>query len=711
MTTFPTNSDYVQALQNTGVCFHDQELKTGRVELTSLGLPKAISGNFASVFSMTGASGKRYAVKCFTREVGGQNKRYEAIHEVLANLARPWQVGFEYITQGVLVDGRWHPILRMEWVEKSKTLIPWLEENLGQPGRILHVAEQFAASIEDLQRAGIAHGDLQHGNLLIDTNDRLRVIDYDGMFVPSIKDLGSNELGLANYQHPLRSNTDFAAHLDRFSAWLIYGSLLSLAAHPGLWWTFRKDGDEKLLFGKEDFTGPLDAIKRIGLLGPPHSEVARLLTESLTSPSALSGVPEFDPARIPLPTHTQTLPQLGSSSNPSSAWWREAGTLIAEMTSPADQSVQPARLGTGWLRSHEAPLPPVEVLGPSVTAKVMGVVAAAVAILSAVAVASVLNVLLGSVVILMWLPVMMLGAWTLWRRSDAAVGRTAARRQVSKVGREVDQQQKRVSLARGARAALDSDERRAIQTLEDQRSKLTKSSTAEYERQTKDLRKKLTTLQTAFNRLDNAKAGEVRRQLKLLQEQHIQSSLASRRIEPGVIHGIGPSLSATLSVHGLRTAADIAAISGNRFRRTGSNDWFTMHGIGPSKASDIQFWHQRQIAAAQSSAPSSLPAQQMQALDRKFADQRRQQQAAIDSTTPQLQQVKASVDAKYKALDQEITLKADAVRLDYRRRRSDGDATVAEAAMLLQRLEDALLDANRNFARYKNVSLTAYLKS
>ncbi|TMS54782.1 phosphotransferase [Mycobacterium sp. DBP42] len=711
MTTFPTNGDYVQALQNTGMCFRDQELKTGRVELTSLGLPKAISGNFASVFSITGSSGKRYAVKCFTREVGGQNKRYEAIHDVLAKLARPWQVGFDYITQGVLVDGHWHPILRMEWVENSKTLIPWLEQNLGQPDRILRVAEQFAACIDDLQNAGIAHGDLQHGNLLVDTNDRLRLIDYDGMFVPSIRDLGSNELGLANYQHPLRSNTDFAAHLDRFSAWLIYGSLLSLAAHPGLWWTFRQDGDEKLLFGKEDFAAPLAAIKRIGLLGSPHSEVADLLTESLTSSSSLAGVPEFDPARIPLPTGAQASPQMGASTNPSSAWWRDAGTLIAGATPASEQSVQTARLGTGWLRSHEAPLPPVEVVGPSTAAKVVGAVMTAVAILGAVAVGAVLNVLLGSLFLLLWVSAMMFGTWMLWRRSDTVVGRTAARRQVRQTGREVAQQEKRVVKARAARAGLDGDERRAIQALEDQRSKLPKSSTAEYERQSKDLRKQLTTLQTAFNRLDNAKATEAQKQLKALREQHIQTYMASRRIEPGVIHGIGPALVAALGVHGLHTAADIAAVNGTQFRRTGSSSWFTIYGIGPSKSIGIRLWRERVLAAAESSAPQTLPRQQMQALDRKFADQKRQQQVAIDSIAPQLRQIQASVDTKFKALDQEITLKVDAVRLDYRRRRSDGDATVAEAAMRLQSLEDALLDAQRDLARYQKVSLTAYLTS
>lgn len=232
---------------------------------------------------------------------------------------------------------------------------------------------------------------------------------------------------------------------------------------------------------------------------------------------------------------------------------------------------------------------------------------------------------------------------------------------------------------------------------------------AEFERKSKDLRKRVTTLQDALKRLDASKAAEARQQLKTLQEQHIQAYMASRRIEPGVIHGIGPALVAALAVHGLRNAADIAAVSDTQFRRTGSNNWFTIYGIGPAKALDIHIWHQVELAAADHGAPQPLPAQRMQALNSKFADQKREKQAAIDSVDPQLRRIKATVDAKYTALDHEITLKVDAVRLDYRRQRSVGDATVAQAVTQLQNLEDALLGAQRNLARYQPVSFSTYL--
>ena len=59
-----------------------------------------------------------------------------------------------------------------------------------------------------LERAGIAHGDLQHGNIFV-VDDELKLIDYDGMFVPRLAGCRSNELGIEHYQHPQRKEHHF----------------------------------------------------------------------------------------------------------------------------------------------------------------------------------------------------------------------------------------------------------------------------------------------------------------------------------------------------------------------------------------------------------------------------------------------------------------------------------------------------------------------
>src|SRR5262249_54737919 len=101
---------------------------------------------------------------------------------------------------------------------------------------------------------GIAHGDLQHGNVLV-VNGDFRLVDYDGMYVPALQGRQSHELGHRHYQHPWRTAIDFGPFLDNFSAWVIYVSLVMLSVEPSLW--HRLDaGEEHLLFRREDFENP-----------------------------------------------------------------------------------------------------------------------------------------------------------------------------------------------------------------------------------------------------------------------------------------------------------------------------------------------------------------------------------------------------------------------------------------------------------------------
>ena len=62
--TFPTSGAYVDALQDTARCFPDPELAGCVIRADKFGLPRPISGNFASVFTADTAPGRRLAIKC-----------------------------------------------------------------------------------------------------------------------------------------------------------------------------------------------------------------------------------------------------------------------------------------------------------------------------------------------------------------------------------------------------------------------------------------------------------------------------------------------------------------------------------------------------------------------------------------------------------------------------------------------------------------------
>ncbi|HML20769.1 MAG TPA: hypothetical protein PKD09_03905, partial [Aggregatilinea sp.] len=249
MTSWPTMTDYQEALQNPRYSFSDPELQRGTPVLNMLGLPKPITGAFASVYQIA-SNGHQYAVRCFLRYHADQAQRYAAISNYLRLARLPYMVEFNLQPKGIRVRGDWFPILKMEWIN-GQPLDSYIEQHLDHPAVLRNLADRFAKMIGDLGRAGIAHGDLQHGNILI-VNHQFLLIDYDGMYVPSLDGMTSHELGHRNYQHPNRQETDFGPHIDNFSAWVIYLSLMALSAQPSLWRTLRA-GDECLLFRQQDF--------------------------------------------------------------------------------------------------------------------------------------------------------------------------------------------------------------------------------------------------------------------------------------------------------------------------------------------------------------------------------------------------------------------------------------------------------------------------
>jgi hypothetical protein len=245
-----TGNAYREAIQNPQLNLADPELKRGDPVLDALGLPRAVSGNFAAVFALQ-CNGRRYAVKCFFNEFADQFQRYEAIHNFLHSVERSWEVEFEFQARGIRLGSVWHPIVKMEWIDAVR-LDRYVEAHLHDRQALLDLARRFVDLVSDLRECGIAHGDLQHGNIMVTPRGELRLVDYDGMFVPALKGLGSHELGHPNYQHPARTPSDFDARLDNFSAWVIYISLVALAVDPSVWVRVNA-GEEQLLFNRQDF--------------------------------------------------------------------------------------------------------------------------------------------------------------------------------------------------------------------------------------------------------------------------------------------------------------------------------------------------------------------------------------------------------------------------------------------------------------------------
>ncbi|HEX8281871.1 MAG TPA: Ada metal-binding domain-containing protein [Pyrinomonadaceae bacterium] len=310
---WPTARHYAEAVQCPAVCFAEPSLKVLMPAVDRLGMPLVTSGQFAYVFKLNPASaGESLAVRCFRGFLGDRGERYRALDEHLAAHHIPALPRFQYLRDGVLVAGRRYPVLLMEWVE-GPTLDVYLDEAVGRREALLHLADEWVSLVAALREAGIAHGDLQHGNIIVERGGRLRLVDLDGMYVPALEGFRASEVGHQHYQHPARDPAHFSSDTDNFSALVVYLSLSALAERPELW---REHHDENLIFTRADFADP-DAsalFAKVEAMGGEHARLAGVLKDACRA----------HPSETPPLTDLVAVP---------------TGTLPTWMTAPAEVEV------------------------------------------------------------------------------------------------------------------------------------------------------------------------------------------------------------------------------------------------------------------------------------------------------------------------------------------------------------------------------------
>ncbi|WP_072249594.1 hypothetical protein [Chelatococcus sambhunathii] len=250
--SYPQIIDYNEAVQDPRNAFLDPELKAGKVAETPLGLPLALSGGFALTYTVNSGP-RKFAVRCFHRAVPEAQSRYAAISAKLRGLASPYFVNFDFQSQGIRVRGKPYPIVKMDWVE-GDTLGIHLDRTASNAPAVASLRRAFSDLAAFLERNGIAHGDIQNENVIVE-NGALRLIDYDGMFVPGMQEGRGTEVGHKHFQHPGREPKHFGSGMDRFSFIVLDVSLEALHADPGLHRRFR-EGGQAIIFKANDFVDP-----------------------------------------------------------------------------------------------------------------------------------------------------------------------------------------------------------------------------------------------------------------------------------------------------------------------------------------------------------------------------------------------------------------------------------------------------------------------
>src|SRR5260370_5341410 len=248
MATWPDLTEYHEALQHPPKSFADAGLKQAKIELDRFGMPKPATGGNAVVYKASERA-ETWAVRCFLRPISDHAERYAAISRHLEKARLSYGARFLFLKDGILGRGNWFPVVKMAWVD-GDLFHRYIEDHLKQPAVLAGLRGKWRTLVRELEAARLAHGDLQHGNILV-RKDSLVLVDYDGMWVPALNGRSATEIGHRSYQHPKRSESDFGPYLDRFPALVIYLSLAALEHNPKLWDDYHT-GDN-LLFVRDDF--------------------------------------------------------------------------------------------------------------------------------------------------------------------------------------------------------------------------------------------------------------------------------------------------------------------------------------------------------------------------------------------------------------------------------------------------------------------------
>ena len=253
---YPLISEYVKAIQDAGDNL--EQLAHLTPVLDDHGEPYRSSGAFAVVFKMLDKrTGKYYALKCFTEEQQGRADAYRQIADELGMVDSPYITSVKYMEKELFVDSQCEedefPVLLMDWVD-GETMEAYIAANNHNQSAMSMLCYRFGKMAAWLRSQSFAHGDVKPDNIIIRPDGSLTLVDYDGMFVPSMKGSKSPTVGTRDFCHPLRTVDDFDETIDDFSLASIALSLKAISMNSTLLDTF--GASDRLLFSEKDYRTP-----------------------------------------------------------------------------------------------------------------------------------------------------------------------------------------------------------------------------------------------------------------------------------------------------------------------------------------------------------------------------------------------------------------------------------------------------------------------
>ena len=249
----PSIPEITTSIENHQTMVLDTHARKSQFQRNARGQLIRYAGGFSVVYPYITSSGEKWAFRCWHAKLGDTKKRSEAISATIQRARLPFLCGFTYTEKGIIVEGTTYPTTRMQWID-GVTIKKYLCSTSASTQKILDIASQFLQLIKKMHERKFAHGDLQHGNILVGNDGKLYLVDYDSFFCPELEGEKDIITGLKDYQHPQREKNRYASEkIDYFSELIIYTSILGIAYRPELINKYKVEDSEHLLFEAKDF--------------------------------------------------------------------------------------------------------------------------------------------------------------------------------------------------------------------------------------------------------------------------------------------------------------------------------------------------------------------------------------------------------------------------------------------------------------------------
>lgn len=268
----PMTSDYLESIEASA--FADIRLEKLTFERNQNELLKFIQGREAVVFPAM-SDDTKVAVRFIRNTTLGQLADYIEQLETLKTIFRQYNLthfpDFEIVRNAIKLSKGNFPAIIMNWIQ-GMSLIPFLKQNIRDIPLLHNLLREFIKSCRRNHIAGIVHGDIHSGNIIVDNNGHFRIIDIFNAWHPtfgSIKDMAGN----SNYQHPMRRLNKYVdVYVDYFSEIIICATIYVATYAPDLFNSYCNDDG---LFVGQDFLAPDES-----------TFISALLEDSLTAPLA-----------------------------------------------------------------------------------------------------------------------------------------------------------------------------------------------------------------------------------------------------------------------------------------------------------------------------------------------------------------------------------------------------------------------------------------